>query len=48
MVTFGGNGSARIVGKGIVSLDNGNTKTQNDVYVEELKHNLISVSQMCD
>jgi hypothetical protein len=26
-VTFGDNTSARIIGKGIISLDNGNTKT---------------------
>jgi hypothetical protein len=37
-VTFGDNASGRIVGKGIVSLDNGNTKTQNVLYVEGLKH----------
>jgi hypothetical protein len=37
MVTFGDNGSTRIVGKGIVSLDNGNTKTHNALYVEGLK-----------
>jgi hypothetical protein len=47
-VTFGDNGSARIVGKGIVSLDNGKTKTHNALYVEGLKHNILSVSQMCD
>ena len=47
-ITFGDNASARIVGKGIVSLDNGKTKTQNVLYVEGLKHNLLSVSQMCD
>jgi hypothetical protein len=47
-VTFGDNVYARIVGKGIVSLDDGKTKTQNVLYVEGLKHNLLSVSQMCD
>jgi hypothetical protein len=47
-VTFGDNASARIVGKGIVSLDNGKTKTHNVLYVEGLKHNILSVSQMCD
>jgi hypothetical protein len=36
-VIFGDNASARIVGKGTVSLDNGKTKTQNVLYVEGLK-----------
>jgi hypothetical protein len=47
-VTFGDNGSTRIVGKGTISLDNGKTKTPNALYVEGLKNNIISVSQMCD
>jgi hypothetical protein len=47
-VTFGDNASARIVGKGTISLGNGNIKTYNVLYVEGLKHNLLSVSQMCD
>jgi hypothetical protein len=47
-ITFGNNSSSRIVGKGTVSLDNINTKTQNVVYVEGIKHNIIIVSQMCD
>ena len=47
-VTFGDNSSTRIVGKGTVSIDDGKTKTQNVLYVEGLKHNILSVSQMCD
>jgi hypothetical protein len=47
-VTFGNNASARIVGKGTISLDNGKTKIQNVMYVEGLKKNLLSVSHMCD
>jgi len=48
-VTFGDNGSAKIVRKGIVSLINGNLgKAQNSLYVEWLKHNILSVSQVCD
>jgi hypothetical protein len=47
-VTFGDNASRRIFGKGTITLDNGKTKTQNVLYVEGLKHNIISVSQMCD
>jgi hypothetical protein len=44
--TFGDNASARIVGKGIISLDNGKTKTHNVLYVEGLKHDFLSVIQM--
>ena len=47
-VTFGDKASARIVGKCIVSLDNGKTKTHNVLYVEGLKHSLLSVIQICD
>jgi hypothetical protein len=50
-VTFGNNAPARIRGKGIVVLDEdkkGKTKAQNVLYVDGLKHNLLSVSQMCD
>lgn len=35
-------------GKGIVALVNGKGKAQNALLVEELKHNLLSVSQICD
>jgi hypothetical protein len=45
---IGDNAFARIDGKGTISIDNGKTKTHNVLYVEVLKHNLISVSQMCD
>jgi hypothetical protein len=47
-VTFGDKASTRIVGKGILSLDNGKTKTKSVLYVEGLKHNILSVSQICD
>ena len=47
-VTFGDKASARIVGKGSVSLENGKTKTKNVLYVEGLKTNLLSFIKMCD
>jgi hypothetical protein len=47
-VSFGDNGSSRIVGKGTLSLDNGRAKVEKVLCVENLKHNLLSVSQMCD
>ena len=42
--TFGDNASTRISRKGTISFDHGNTKTQNVMYVEGLKHNIISIS----
>jgi len=47
-VTFWDNTTTRIVGKGTLSLDNGNTKIEIALNVEGLKQNLLSVSQMCD
>lgn len=47
-VTFRDNGSTKIVGIGIVNLNNGKGKAQNVLYVEGLKHNLLSFSQMRD
>jgi hypothetical protein len=42
------NASARMVGKGIVSIDNGKNKAHNVLYVEGLKQNILSLIQMCD
>lgn len=47
-VTFGDNGSSKIVGKGTMSLINGKGKAQNDLYVEGIKYNILSVNQICD
>jgi hypothetical protein len=47
-VTFGNNAPGNIRGTGMVSLSNGKGKAQNVLLVEGLKHNLLSVSQMCD
>ena len=47
-VTFRGNASTMLAGKGIVGLDNGKTKTRNVLFFKGLKHNHISDSQMCD
>jgi len=45
-VTMGNNGKCKIIGKGKVG---NSTFTLNDVfYVENLHHNLISISQLCD
>jgi hypothetical protein len=47
-VTFGDDVSAKILGKGTVSLGNDRTKVENVLLVENFKPNLLSVSQTCD
>ena len=47
-VTFGNDELGKIKGKGMVSLSNGQGKAQDVLLVDGLKHNLLSVSQMCD
>jgi hypothetical protein len=47
-VTFGNDALGKIKGKGIVNLCNGKRKAQDVLLVEDLKHNLLSVSQVCD
>ena len=41
-------GSTKITRKGMATLVNGLGKAQNTLLVEGLKHNLLSVSQICD
>lgn len=47
-VTFGNDAPGKSRGKGIVSLNNGKGKAQDVLFVDGLKHNLLSVSQVCD
>jgi hypothetical protein len=47
-VTFGNDAPGKIKGKGMVSLSNGKGKSQDVLLVYGMKHNLLSVSQMCD
>jgi hypothetical protein len=47
-VAFGNDSSIKILGKGVVSLGSENVKAKNVLLVEELKHNLLSVSKICD
>ena len=47
-VTFGNNAPGKITAKGVVSLSNGKGKDNNVLYVDGMKHNWLSVSQMCD
>ena len=46
-VTFGDNSKGKIKGKGVIG-KNDSTSIQNVLFVQGLKHNLLSVSQLCD
>jgi hypothetical protein len=47
-VAFGDDSSAKILGEGVVELGRKNVKAKNFLLVEDLNHNLLSVSKMCD
>lgn len=47
-VTFGNDNSSKILGKGTVSLGNKDAVAKNVLLIENMKHNLLKVSQMCD
>jgi hypothetical protein len=47
-IAFGDDSFAKIIGKGAVELGIKNVKSKNVLLVEDLKHNLLSVSKMCD
>jgi hypothetical protein len=47
-VNFGDYVSAKILGKGTTSLGNNKAKAENVLLVENMKPNLLSVSQTCD
>ena len=46
-IKFGNNDDDKIVEKGYVSLNGGKILCDNVLYVDGLKHNLLSVSQLC-
>jgi len=47
-VFFKNDDSAKIIGKGTDGIGNKNTKEENVLLVKDMKHNLLSASQMCD
>jgi len=47
-VAFGDDSSSKILGEGVVELGRKNVKAKNVLLVEDLKHNILSVSKMCD
>lgn len=48
IVTFGNNHLTKILGKGLVSLGRKDASTKNVLLIENMKHNILSVIQMCD
>ena len=47
-VSFKNNNSTKVLGKGIVKLGSKNFLDENVLIVDNMKHNLLSVSRMCD
>ena len=47
-VTFGNDNSSKVLGKGTVTLGSKNATTKDVLLIENMRHNLLSVSQMCD
>jgi hypothetical protein len=47
-VSFGNNHSTKIIGRGTIKLGRKDAMEENVLLVEDMKHNLLSVSQMCD
>jgi hypothetical protein len=47
-VAFGDDSFVKILGKGVVNLGSENIKEENVLLVEYMKHNLLSVSKICD
>jgi len=45
---FGNDNSTKIIGKGTVHLGSEKSKVENVFLIEDMKHNLLSVSQICD
>ena len=46
-MTFGDNGKGRIIGYGSIG-NNSSSLIENVLLVDGLKHNLLSISQLCD
>ena len=47
-VTFGNDVRGKIKGKGMAKLSNGKGKSQYVLFLDGLKHNILSVNQVCD
>lgn len=47
-ITFYNNNSSKVLGKGTMELGNGASLANNALLVENMRHNLLCISQMCD
>jgi hypothetical protein len=47
-VSFGNNHSTKTLGRGTINLRSKDVMVENVLFVEDMKHNLLSVSKMCD
>jgi hypothetical protein len=47
-IAFGDDSSTKILGKGTVNIGSENIKAEKVLLVEDMQHNLLSVSQICD
>jgi predicted transcriptional regulator len=47
-ISFRNDDSAKIIGKGTIIIGKKNAKEENVLLVEDMKHNLLSVIQICD
>ena len=47
-ISFGNNNSTKVLGKGTVKLGSKISLAENVLLVDNMKYNLLSVSQMCD
>jgi hypothetical protein len=48
LFSFGNDNSTKIIGRGTIKLGSRYAKEENVLSVEDMEHNLLSVSQMCD
>ena len=48
IVTFGNDNSSKVLGKGMVNLGSKNAATKDVLLIENMRHNLLIISQMCD
>jgi hypothetical protein len=47
-VMFKNDNSSKIIGKGTISLGSKKSKAEDVLLIEDMKHNILSVSQICD
>jgi hypothetical protein len=48
LVSIGNDNSSRIIGRGTIKIGRKDVREENVLLVEDMKHNILCVSQMCD